>query len=133
MWNTMVAGNTQRDFSYAVLLRRQLYQTSDTEGQSLADYITTMTQLRQKLRNMGQEHTIGDDDMAHLLFMGVALTHPELLDQFDLPTRQGHPPTLPQVTNALRSKDERTRIAEHVNGSRDGNGVVMNTMRPGRS
>ncbi|KAG6623103.1 uncharacterized protein IUM83_12186 [Phytophthora cinnamomi] len=131
MWNTLVADNTQRDFSYAVLLRRQLYQTSHTDGQSLAEYITTMTQLRQKLRNMGPEHGITDNDMAQLLLMGVAVTHPELLDQFDLPTHQGNPPTLLQVTNALRSKDERTRMAEQVGGSRNGNGVVMNTMRAG--
>ncbi|EGZ06669.1 hypothetical protein PHYSODRAFT_319490 [Phytophthora sojae] len=108
-----------------------LYQTSHNEGQLLAEYITTMTQLRQKLRNMGPDHAITDNDMAQLLLMGVAVTHPELLDHFDLPTRQGNPPTLLQVTNALRSKDERTRMAEQVGGTRNGNGVVMNTMRAG--
>ncbi|KAE9108184.1 hypothetical protein PF010_g12006 [Phytophthora fragariae] len=60
--------------------------------------------------------------MARLLLIGVAMTHRELVEQFDLPTRQGSPPTPQQVTNALRSRDERDRM---VNGTQGG-GVVMN-------
>ncbi|EGZ22157.1 hypothetical protein PHYSODRAFT_330008 [Phytophthora sojae] len=47
MWDTLVGDHTQRDFSYAMLLKRQLYQCSHTPGQSMAEYIRTMTQLRQ--------------------------------------------------------------------------------------
>ncbi|KAE9007482.1 hypothetical protein PR003_g5668 [Phytophthora rubi] len=83
----------------------------------MAEYIRTMTQLRQQLRNMGAEHAIMDADMAYLLLMGVAMTHHELLEQFDLPTRQGNPPTLQQVTNALRSRDERDRMVNMVAGA----------------
>ncbi|POM72418.1 Hypothetical protein PHPALM_10866, partial [Phytophthora palmivora] len=121
MWETLVSDYTQRDFSYAVMLRRQLYQCSHQQDQSMADYLRTMTQLRQQLRNVGSEHAIGDDEMAHLLLMGVAVTHRELVEQFDLPTRQGNPPTLQQVTNALRSRDERDKMAS---GSQN-TGVVM--------
>ncbi|GMF32442.1 unnamed protein product [Phytophthora fragariaefolia] len=87
----------------------------------MADYLRTMTQLRQQLRNVGSEHAISDDEMARLLLMGVAVTHRELVEQFDLPTRQGNPPTLQQVTNSLRSRDERDKM---VNGSPN-SGVVM--------
>ncbi|POM59073.1 Hypothetical protein PHPALM_36195 [Phytophthora palmivora] len=103
MWETLVSDNTQTDFSYAVMLRRQLYQCSHQQDQSMAEYLRTMTQLRQQLRNVGSEHAIGDDEMARLPLMGVAISHRELVEQFDLQTRQGNPPTLQQVTNALRS------------------------------
>ncbi|KAE9331789.1 hypothetical protein PF008_g15255 [Phytophthora fragariae] len=122
MWETLVSDYTQRDFSYAVLLRRQLYQCFHEQDQLMADYLRTMTHMRQQLRNVGSEHAISDDEMARLLLMGVAMTHRELVEQFDLPTRQGSPPTLQQVTNALRSRDERDRMA---NGNQGG-GVVMN-------
>ncbi|KAE8911586.1 hypothetical protein PF005_g21944 [Phytophthora fragariae] len=117
MWDTLVGDHTQRDFSYAMLLKRQLYQCSHAPGQSMAEYIRTMTQLRQQLRNMGAEHAIADADMACLLLMGVAMTHRELLEQFDLPTRQRNPPTLQQVTNAFRSRDERDRMTEQGGGA----------------
>uniref|UniRef100_H3HAI1 Integrase catalytic domain-containing protein n=1 Tax=Phytophthora ramorum TaxID=164328 RepID=H3HAI1_PHYRM len=84
-----------------------------------------MTHLRQQLRNVGSEHAISDDEMARLLLMGVAMTHRELVEQFDLPTRQGNPPTLQQVTNALRSRDERDRMANRSQAGQDG-GIVMN-------
>ncbi|KAE8915257.1 hypothetical protein PF006_g22295 [Phytophthora fragariae] len=100
-----------------MLMKRQLYQCSHDTAQSMAEYIRTMTQLRQQLRNMGAEHAIMDADMACLLLMGVAMTHHELLEQFDLPTRQGNPPTLQQVTNALRSRDERDRMVNMVAGA----------------
>ncbi|KAE9236004.1 hypothetical protein PF005_g1215 [Phytophthora fragariae] len=122
MWETLVSDYTQRDFSYAVLLRRQLYQCFHEQDQLMADYLRTMTHMRQQLRNVGSEHAISDDEMARLLLMGVAMTHRELVEQFDLPTRQGSPPTLQQVTNALRSRDECDRMA---NGNQGG-GVVMN-------
>ncbi|KAE8880383.1 hypothetical protein PF005_g17165 [Phytophthora fragariae] len=122
IWGTLVSDYTQRDFSYAVPLRRQLYQCSHEQGQLMSDYLRTMAHMRQQLRNVGSEHAISDDEMAHLLLMGVVMTHRELVEQFDLPTRQGSPPTLQQVTNALRSRDERDRM---VNGTQGG-GVVMN-------
>ncbi|KAE9019779.1 hypothetical protein PF011_g5681 [Phytophthora fragariae] len=122
MWETLVSDYTQRDFSYVVLLRRQLYQCSHEQDQLMADYLRTMTHMRLQLRNVGSEHAISDDEMARLLLMGVAMTHRELVEQFDLPTRQGSPPTLQEVTNALRSRDERDRMA---NGNQ-GAGVVMN-------
>uniref|UniRef100_H3H705 Uncharacterized protein n=1 Tax=Phytophthora ramorum TaxID=164328 RepID=H3H705_PHYRM len=114
MWETLVSDYTQRDFSYAVLLRRQLYQCSHQQDQLMADYLRTMTHLRQQLRNVGSEHEISDDEMARLLLMGVAMTHRELMEQFDLPTRQGNPPTLQQVTNALRSRDEQVKLVKMV-------------------
>lgn len=91
MWNSLVADKTQHEFSYAVLLRRQLYQNTHTEGQSMADYLVGMTRLRQQLQSMSSEHAISDEEMARLLLMGVSLTHRELVEQFDLPTRQGDP------------------------------------------
>jgi hypothetical protein len=63
--------------------------------------------------------------MARLLLMGVAMTHRKLVEQFDLPTRQGSPPTLQQVTNALRSRDERDRMVNGIQGGQGG-GLVMN-------
>ncbi|OWY92438.1 hypothetical protein PHMEG_00038570, partial [Phytophthora megakarya] len=111
MWESLVSDYTQRDFSYAVLLRRQLYQCSHQQDQSMADYLRTMTRLRQQLRSVGNEYAINDDEMARILLMGVAMTQRSLVEQFDLSTRQGNPPTLQQVTNALRSRDERDRMA----------------------
>eukprot|EP00644_Phytophthora_capsici_P002717 jgi/Phyca11/105598/e_gw1.11.330.1 len=128
MWDSVVADKTQRDFSYAVLLRRHLYHQTHAKGQPMGQFIASMTRIRQQLRNIGPEHTITDEEMSRLLLMGVSLTHPELVEQFDLPTRQGTPPTLQQVTNALRSKDERNRMAETVGGSSvevNGGAVVM--------
>ncbi|POM60073.1 hypothetical protein PHPALM_31111 [Phytophthora palmivora] len=87
-----------------------------------------MTRLRQQLCNIGTEHTIADEEMARVLLMGVSLTHRELVEQFDLPTRQGTPPTLQQVTNALRSRDERDGMVEAVSGDKvniNGGAVVM--------
>jgi len=76
MWETLVSDHTLRGFSYAMLLKRQLYQCTHDPGQSIADYIRTMTQLRQQLRNMGAEHAITDEDMVCLLLIGVAMTRP---------------------------------------------------------
>ncbi|OWZ08946.1 hypothetical protein PHMEG_00018437 [Phytophthora megakarya] len=114
----------------------KLYQCTHRPDQSMEEYLRTMTQLRQQLRNMGAEHAVSDADMACLLLMGVAMTHREMIEQFDLPTRQGNPPTLQQVTNALRSRDERDRMVEMAGGSR---GAVMHVggagsgARPGGS
>ncbi|ETP30672.1 hypothetical protein F442_20391 [Phytophthora nicotianae P10297] len=88
MWDTLVSDHTQRDFSYAMLLRSQSYQCTHRAEQSMEAYLRTMTQLRQQLRNMGPEHAVSDADMACLLLMGVAMTHRELIEQFDLGTRQ---------------------------------------------
>ena len=128
MWASLVADKTQRDFSYAVLLRRQLYQHSHHRGESMLEYLKKMASFRQKLQNMGPEHSITDNEMARLLRMGVVITHRELIEQFDLPTRQGNPPTLQQVMNALRSRDERDKMVEQTTGSIDRNtrSVVMN-------
>ncbi|GMF56114.1 unnamed protein product [Phytophthora fragariaefolia] len=82
---------------------------------------TEVEQRPTQLRNVGSEHAISDDEMARLLLMGVAVTHQDLVEQFDLPTRQGNPPTLQHVTNALRSRDERDKM---VIGSPD-SGVAM--------
>ncbi|KAG3191524.1 hypothetical protein PC128_g10878 [Phytophthora cactorum] len=128
MWDTLVSDHTQRDFSYATLLKRQLYQCSLEPGQTMADYVRPMTQLRQRLRNMDADHAISDGDMTSLLLMGVAMTHRELLEQFDLPTRQGNPPTLQQVTNSLRSRDERDRMMDQAGA---GIAMVMNMTSSG--
>ena len=61
-----------------------------------------MESFRRQLQNMGAEHAVSDGKMARLLLMGVVLTHRELIEQFDLPQQQGNPPTLQQVTDALR-------------------------------
>ncbi|OWY90487.1 hypothetical protein PHMEG_00041365, partial [Phytophthora megakarya] len=88
-----------------------------------------MTRLRNVLRNMGAEHAIDDGEMAQLLLMGVATTYPTLIEQFDLPTRGGHPPTLVQVTNALRSRDEQVRLTTQGGGHQNSSAnVVMNTI-----
>ncbi|KAG6611473.1 uncharacterized protein IUM83_15631 [Phytophthora cinnamomi] len=129
MWDTLVSDHTQRDFSYAMLLKRQLYQCSLERGQSMADYISTMTRRRQRLWNMGVEHAISDQEMDSVLLMGVAVMHKELIEQFDLPTRQGHPPTLQQVTNALRSRDERDRMVGQTAAE---SAVVMSMNATGR-
>ncbi|EGZ15482.1 hypothetical protein PHYSODRAFT_507562 [Phytophthora sojae] len=105
------ADKTQHEFSYAVLLRRQLYQNTHTEGQSMADYLVGMTRLRQQLQSMSSEHAISDEEMARLLLMGVSLTHRELVEQFDLPTRQ----------------DERDRMEQQV-AARHNGGAVMNML-----
>jgi len=55
MWETLVSDHTQRDFSYAMLLKCQLYQCIHEPGQSMAEFTRTMAQLRQQLRNMGAE------------------------------------------------------------------------------
>ncbi|KAE8909930.1 hypothetical protein PF003_g6062 [Phytophthora fragariae] len=80
---------------------------------------------------MGPEHAISDGEMAHLLLMGVSLTYRALVEQIDLPTRQGNPPTLTQVTNTLRSRDERDRMAQQV-AARHNGGAVMNMMGQAR-
>ncbi|KAG6618351.1 uncharacterized protein IUM83_01337 [Phytophthora cinnamomi] len=129
MWDTLVSDHTQRDFSYAMLPKRQLYQCSLERGQSMADYISTMTPLRQRLRNMGVEHAISDKAMDSVLMMGVAVMHKELIEQFDLPTRQGHPPALQQATNALRSRDERNRMVGQTGAE---SAVVMSMNATGR-
>ena len=83
MWALLVADKTQRDFSYAVLLRRQLYQHSHHRGESMLEYLKKVASLRQQLQNMGTEYNITDDEMARLLLMGVPITHRELIEQFD--------------------------------------------------
>ncbi|OWY93632.1 hypothetical protein PHMEG_00036899, partial [Phytophthora megakarya] len=127
MWDTVVADKTQRDYSYVALLRAQLYSTKHVKGQTMTEYLQTMNRLRQQLCNMGVAHRVDDDEMLRVLTMGVSLTHPELVEQFDLPARQGTPLTLQQFTNALRSKDERLRMAEMMNGGSAAPQVVMST------
>ncbi|KAF4143544.1 Zinc knuckle [Phytophthora infestans] len=56
--------------------------------------------------NFGALHAADDDEMVRLLAMGVSLTHPELVEQFDLHSRQRAPPTLQQFTNAMRQKQQ---------------------------
>ena len=128
MWASMVANKTQRDFSDAVLLRLQLYQHSHDRGESMLEYLKRMASLRQQLQNLGTKLHITDDEMVRLFLMGVARTHRELIEQFDLPTRQGNPPTLQQVMNALRSRDERYKMVEETTGEIDGDtrALVMN-------
>ncbi|ETM98554.1 hypothetical protein PPTG_19477 [Phytophthora nicotianae INRA-310] len=59
-------------------------------------------------------------------------THRDLVDQFDVPTRQGNPPNKQQVTNALRSRDERDHITENgVGSTQNGGAVVMSVTRTG--
>ena len=95
MWASLVADKNQRDFSHAVMLRRQLYQYLHHRGESMLEYLEKMASLRHQLQNMGTEHDITDYEMARLLFMGVAITHRELIEQFALPTRQGKPTDTP--------------------------------------
>ena len=66
--------------------------------------------------------------MARALLMGVAITHRQLLEKIDLPIRQGTPPTLQEVTNALRSRDDRDNMVEEANTYENGGreAVVMN-------
>jgi len=94
MWDTLSAEKTQRDFSYAVHLKRELYTHSYVPGQKMADYIQEMNTLRQ-----------------WLLLMGVCAAHREIVTQFDFSYRQGNPPSLQQVKNALLSRDEMERMA----------------------
>ena len=57
----------------------------------MAENLKKMASFRQQLQNTGAEHAVMDGEMAQLLLMGVALTHREWIEQFDLPTRQGNP------------------------------------------
>ncbi|OWZ12852.1 hypothetical protein PHMEG_00013924 [Phytophthora megakarya] len=71
-----------------------LYSTKHAKGQTMTEYLQTMNRLRQQLYNMGVANRINDDEMFRILTMGVSLTHPELVEPFDLPARQGTPLTL---------------------------------------
>ncbi|EGZ12842.1 hypothetical protein PHYSODRAFT_316402 [Phytophthora sojae] len=73
MWETLTAEKTQRDFSYAVHLKRELYTHSYTPGKKMADYIQEMNSLRQRLQHMGPGFEIHDNEMSQLLLMGNAL------------------------------------------------------------
>ncbi|POM79040.1 Hypothetical protein PHPALM_3359 [Phytophthora palmivora] len=121
LWDTLVLSYTQRAFSYAMLLKRQPFRCSHALGQSMTDYIRPITQLRHRLLIMNTEHASGWR-FGWILLMGVAMTYRELLEHFDLPTNQGNPPKIQQVTNALRSQDERDRMV--AQGGRSA-GVVM--------
>eukprot|EP00644_Phytophthora_capsici_P019613 jgi/Phyca11/22046/fgenesh1_pg.PHYCAscaffold_501_\ len=126
MWDTIVADKTKRDFSYVSLLKGQLYTTRHVEGQPMAEYLAVMNRIRQQLRSVGT--VVTDGEMLSALTTVVQLSHPELVQQFDLPTRQGHPPTLQDFSNALLSKDERLRMAEAMSGAMDGSGVPQAVM-----
>ncbi|EGZ18365.1 hypothetical protein PHYSODRAFT_499017, partial [Phytophthora sojae] len=111
MWPTLTAEKTQRDFSYAVHLKRELYTHSYTPGKKMADYIQEMNSLRQRLQHMGPGFEIHDNEMSQLLLMGVCAVHRELVTQFDFSYRQGLFPNLQQVKNALLSRDEMEKMA----------------------
>ncbi|KAK1941825.1 hypothetical protein P3T76_006889 [Phytophthora citrophthora] len=64
MWETLTAEKTQRDFSYAVPLKRELYTHSYTPGRKMADYIQEMNSLRQRLQHMGTSYVIQDNEMS---------------------------------------------------------------------
>ncbi|KAE9171760.1 hypothetical protein PF005_g27012 [Phytophthora fragariae] len=93
MYDTLIAEKTQRDYSYAVHLKRELYAHSYTPGQKMADYIQEMNSLRQRLQHMGPSFAIDDTSMYQALLMGVCAVHRELVTQFDFSYRQGNPPT----------------------------------------
>ncbi|KAG6614501.1 necrosis inducing-like protein NPP1 type [Phytophthora cinnamomi] len=98
MWEALTAEKTQRDFSYAVHLKRELYTHSYTHsytpGKKMADYIQEMNSLRQRLRHMGPGFEIKDNELSQLLLMGVCAVHRELATKFDFYYRQGVRPTL---------------------------------------
>ncbi|KAE8910928.1 hypothetical protein PF003_g5201 [Phytophthora fragariae] len=106
MYDTLIAEKTQRDYSYAVHLKRELYTHSYTPGQKMADYIQEMNSLRQRLQHMGPSFVIDDTPMSQVLLMGVCAVHREIVTHFDFSYRQGNPPTLQQVRNALLARDE---------------------------
>jgi hypothetical protein len=111
MWDTLSAEKTLRDFSYAVHLKRELYTHSYVPGQKMADYIQEMNTLRQRLQHMWPSFLIDDTSMSQLLLMGVCAAHREIVTHFDFSYRQGNPPSLQQVKNALLSRDEMERMA----------------------
>ncbi|GMG17127.1 unnamed protein product [Phytophthora fragariaefolia] len=77
----------------------------------MADYIQEMNSLRQRLQHMGPSFVIDDTSMSQVLLMGVCAVHREIVTQFDFSYRQGNPPTLQQVRNALLSRDEMEKMA----------------------
>ncbi|KAG4050023.1 hypothetical protein PC123_g14719 [Phytophthora cactorum] len=93
MWDALTAKKTQRDFSYAVHLQREMFAHSYTPGPNMADYIQDMNSLRQRLQHMGPGFMITDTFMSQLLLMGVCAVHREIVTQFDFFYRQGKPPS----------------------------------------
>ncbi|EEY64839.1 uncharacterized protein PITG_22606 [Phytophthora infestans T30-4] len=91
MWDTLTAEKSQRDFSYAVHLKRELYTHSYAPGQKMAEYIQEMNMLRQRLQHMGPSFVIDDTSMSQLMLMGVCAVHREIVTH--------------KVKNALLSRD----------------------------
>ncbi|OWY94808.1 hypothetical protein PHMEG_00035356 [Phytophthora megakarya] len=69
MWDTLIAEKTQRDFSYAVHLKREMYTHAYVPGQKMSDYIQEMNALRQRLQHMGPNFVVDDTSMSQLLLM----------------------------------------------------------------
>ncbi|KAF4132727.1 Integrase core domain [Phytophthora infestans] len=134
MWDTLTAEKTQRDFSYAVHLKRELYTHSYAPGQKMAEYIQEMNMLRQRLQHMGPSFVIDDTSMSQLMLMGVCAVHREIVTQFDFSYRQGNPPSLQQVKNALLSRDEMEKMAAdtavNCGASNGGPQVAMHMGKP---
>ncbi|KAF4142805.1 GAG-pre-integrase domain-containing protein [Phytophthora infestans] len=124
----------KRDISYAVHLKRELYTHSYAPGQKMAEYIQEMNMLRQRLQHMGPSFVIDDTSMSQLMLMGVCAVHREIVTQFDFSCRQGNPPSLQQVKNALLSRDEMEKMAAdtavNCGASNGGPQVAMHMGKP---
>eukprot|EP00644_Phytophthora_capsici_P014335 jgi/Phyca11/98538/e_gw1.3.1247.1 len=79
MWDTLIADNTARDYSYMMALRSQLYELKHVQDQPMTEYLATMGRTRQLLNIVDPTHAIDDDEFARILVMGVMKTPRDLV------------------------------------------------------
>ncbi|KAF4131478.1 gag-polypeptide of LTR copia-type [Phytophthora infestans] len=102
MWDTLIAEKTQRDFSYTVYLKHTLCTHAYTPVQKIAGYIQEMNALHQRLQHMGPSFMV---DVSAIADGRLCSSSCENVTQFDFAYRQGTPPSLQQVKNALLARD----------------------------